>query len=300
MTPDNTSVIIDWSDTYSGYATLSVLAAGICGNSPSSAGLPIHLRPFPGTPGTPSGDTQLCQGVTTSEFTVSSVDNANHYTWRILPAAAGTIAGSDTIGTVTWDPAFTGAAEISVKAVNDCNESPYSPALEVTVYVVPVVDLGDDITIPQDETVTLDAGNQGSSYLWSNGEVTQTIIVGYEGNASDTYSVDVTLNNCTGSDEVTVNFTPTGIEGAPATRVIHIIPNPNDGRFRFEISVQGTDEISLSLLNLLGSEVYRRNSIPVTGTYSEEMNFTNQPKGIYYLIIKGRSNQSIHKVVLQR
>jgi hypothetical protein len=38
----------------------------------------------------------------------------------------------------------------------------------------------------------------------------------------------------------------------------------------------------------------------VTGNYTDNMNFSNLPEGIYYLIVKGRSNQYIYKVVLQR
>ena len=165
---------------------------------------------------------------------------------------------------------------------------------------VPVVDLGDDITILQTQTAVLDAGNPGASYLWSNGALTQTITVGYLGNASDNYSVDVTLNNCTGSDEVVVNFTPTGTNDTPLATVIRITPNPNHGKFRLEIRSTGEDQISLTLLNLLGTEVFSRKGIPVTGNYSEEMNFFSLPEGIYYLIVKGRSNQSTHKVVLQK
>jgi PKD repeat protein len=300
LTPNGTSVDINWEDTYTGYATLSVQAVGTCGTSAFSTGLAIHLRPFPGTPGTPTGLTQLCQGVLTTDYTIDAVLNAIQYVWKLLPAAAGTVSGSGTVGTVSWDPTFTGTAEISAKAVNDCSESPYSTALQVIMNIVPVVDLGDDITILQTQTATLDAGNPGAGYLWSNGAVTQIITVGYLGNASDTYSVDVTLNSCTGSDAVTVNFTPTGIQGAPGTIGIKITPNPNTGRFRLEIKTPGSDEISFSILNLLGSEVYSRKGIPVTGNYTEEMNFTNLPEGIYYLIIRGRSNQYIHKVVLQR
>ena len=68
MTPAGTSVTIDWDDPFTGYATLSVQATGTCGNSAFSAGLPIHLRPFPGMPGTPAGPVQLCQGVASAAY----------------------------------------------------------------------------------------------------------------------------------------------------------------------------------------------------------------------------------------
>lgn len=300
LTPSDTSVVVDWDNSFTGYATLSVVATGLCGNSSSSLGLIIHLRPFPGAPGTPSGPASLCQGIVSTDYTVSAVPEATSYQWRILPSSAGTISGSDTTGTVTWNSAFTGTAEISVKAINDCNESSYSTVLQTIVYVAPVVDLGPDQTLLQTQTATLDAGNPGATFLWSNGATTQTITVGYQGNASDTYSVDVTLNTCPGSDDVVVNFLPTGIPDGDNLQFVRVIPNPNNGTFKLAIQSQGEDELTLSLLNVLGTEVFHQNGIRFADHYSSEMNFRDLPDGIYYLIIKGRSNQRILKVVIQR
>ncbi|MCB0448153.1 MAG: T9SS type A sorting domain-containing protein, partial [Gelidibacter sp.] len=57
----------------------------------------------------------------------------------------------------------------------------------------------------QGTSVTLSATG-GSSYLWSTGATTQTINV--NPNATTTYSVQVTQNGCTSSDDVTVTVNP--------------------------------------------------------------------------------------------
>ena len=64
-------------------------------------------------------------------------------------------------------------------------------AIAVTVSQYPVVNLGPDTAIFQGQSLTLDAGNPGSAYLWSTGATTQTILVSQAG----TYSVTVS-NNC--------------------------------------------------------------------------------------------------------
>ena len=61
-------------------------------------------------------------------------------------------------------------------------------------YITPV-DLGEDITTC-DELVTLDAGEGYDSYLWSNGETTQTIDVSESGD----YSVEVGVGNGSTND----------------------------------------------------------------------------------------------------
>jgi hypothetical protein len=79
------------------------------------------------------------------------------------------------------------------------------------------VNLGADRTICDGASVTLDAGNPGASYVWSTGATTQTITV----SASGTYSVTVSQNGCTGTDEVqvTVNALPTASITAPDTTI---------------------------------------------------------------------------------
>jgi len=75
----------------------------------------------------------------------------------------------------------------------------------VTALAVPVVDLGDDITVCDGETVNLNAGNPGADYLWSTGQITQVITV----NESDDYSVVVTNDaGCSETDMVSVTVNP--------------------------------------------------------------------------------------------
>ena len=65
-----------------------------------------------------------------------------------------------------------------------------------------VVDLGLPQTVCGGNTVTLDAGLAGSTYIWSTGETTQQITV----TQTDTYTVTVTNAGCTASDDVTITI----------------------------------------------------------------------------------------------
>jgi cyclophilin family peptidyl-prolyl cis-trans isomerase len=63
------------------------------------------------------------------------------------------------------------------------------------------VNLGNDTTIREGETLVLDAGNSGAEYFWSNGAFTQKITV----DTSGTFWVRVTT--CHGSVSDTINVT---------------------------------------------------------------------------------------------
>ncbi|MBL8011760.1 MAG: gliding motility-associated C-terminal domain-containing protein [Flavobacteriales bacterium] len=74
----------------------------------------------------------------------------------------------------------------------------------VTLVAPPVVDLGPDTTVCTGTGVVLDAGNPGSTYLWSTGAVAQTIAPLQSG----TYGVIVTNTACQASDSVTLTVLP--------------------------------------------------------------------------------------------
>jgi gliding motility-associated-like protein len=72
----------------------------------------------------------------------------------------------------------------------------------LTVLALPVVNIGPDTTICRGNSITLDAGNAGDTYNWSNGATTQTITVDSAGH----YSVIVNNIKCSNTDTVNVNI----------------------------------------------------------------------------------------------
>ncbi len=65
-----------------------------------------------------------------------------------------------------------------------------------------LVDLGNDTTLCDGQTLLLNAGNPNATFLWQDGSTKDTLRV----NQSNTYSVDVTNSCGTGSDEIVVKF----------------------------------------------------------------------------------------------
>jgi hypothetical protein len=96
-----------------------------------------------------------------------------------------------------------GVYAVTVTTPNGCVAS---DSVLMNALLAPVVNLGPDRT--ECDSWTLDAGNQGISYLWSTGATTQTI----SGVQPGTYGVTVTnANGCPATDQVVlgVGSTPT-------------------------------------------------------------------------------------------
>jgi hypothetical protein len=107
---------------------------------------------------------------------------------------------SETSTTQTITVATGGTYSVVVTDANGCTGT---DAIDVVINALPVVNLGSDIT-QCGGNVTLDAQNAGSTYLWSDGSTTQTIVVG-----PGTYDVTVTDgNSCSNSDTINVTINP--------------------------------------------------------------------------------------------
>lgn len=93
--------------------------------------------------------------------------------------------------------------KVILTQVKDAQPSNNTLEKSITVWGNPAVNLGNDTTICQGSTLTLNAGNTGTNYLWNTTETTRTIVVSTTG----LYWVDVTdSHSCTTRDEIQVNF----------------------------------------------------------------------------------------------
>jgi hypothetical protein len=179
--------------------------SGIVYITPSSA------SGVPPQPGAITGSNSFCAGSTAS-FSISSVPGANSYIWNV-PAGSVIQSGQ---GTTSVTVVFgTTSGNVSVAGINACGTGTATNSA-VTINALPVVALGPNITMCG-SSVTLDAGNPGSTYMWSTSATTQTINV----SASGTYNVSIVdANGCGGADTISVvlNANPVVALGSDITQ----------------------------------------------------------------------------------
>ncbi|MBI9058426.1 MAG: hypothetical protein JEZ01_11745, partial [Labilibaculum sp.] len=150
-------------------------------------------------------DLAICESGTASLNGV--VTNQSSFVWRSL--GDGTF-DNNSILNATYNP---GSGDISNGYVDiELSAQPIVPCVIPALDTMRIdinsnlnVDLGADQEICQGNSITLDAGYPGSTYLWSTGETTQTITVSASGN----YAVTVTdVNACLGSDDMNLTVHP--------------------------------------------------------------------------------------------
>ena len=144
-------------------------------------------------------DLTICEG---SNYILDAANPGATYLWS-TGATTQTVA-VNTAGTYT----------VTVTTAAGCDQT---DAIVITTNPIPVVNLGANVNSCVGNTITLDAGNAGATYLWSNGSVSQTIQATLSGN----YSVAVTnAFGCISRDTISVNFNATPVVNLGADKSI--------------------------------------------------------------------------------
>lgn len=182
----------------------------------------------------------------------------------------------------------------SLSTINGCDSI---STTVLTVNPLPTVNVGADTMICNGCSITLNAGSGFTSYDWSTGENTQTIDV----DSAGTYTVQVTdANGCVWGDTIVVGIVSgTNQSTISNHQYIIVYPNPNTGQFTLEIDLQEETRLSIKLYHFTGQLIYSEDIDNVTGNYTQQIDFSGQALGIYYLQIMTKEGVIIRKVVYQ-
>ncbi|MEI6766621.1 MAG: PKD domain-containing protein [Bacteroidota bacterium] len=221
-----TTGTVSWNTAFSGNATIAVTSTNSCGTS-TAVSLNVSVNPIPGTPTAISGTSPICQGTPSGNYTTTAT-NATSFNWTLSPSGAGSIIGTGTTGSVTWNSGFSGTATLSVTSTNACGTS---SATNLNVIVDPIPGVPVNITGPNSvcqgnptSTYTTTATN-ATTYNWTitpagagtisgtGASALVTWVNGYIGNA--TIGVTAT-NNCGTSALTDTVIVVGGLPGTPS------------------------------------------------------------------------------------
>jgi hypothetical protein len=149
----------------------------------------------------PRGDSIICHGVSSDQYSMIPVPGASAYQWELLPAGAGVIAGNGRNATVSWNTNYTGRAYIFAKATLNTIVADW---FRMSVMVAPPTELlsqSGDTVLCAGQSINLKVKVRGYNlnYKWTkdaqivqSGPLSSLSIVGTTTSNSGDYRCEIT------------------------------------------------------------------------------------------------------------
>jgi hypothetical protein len=188
--------------------------------------------------------------------------------FKDVPVVPGIPQGPDYV-----DLALIQVSEYSINEVEDAEDYNW--------YLEPA-DAGIIIADQNNATISWDSDFMGTAYI----SVAGTNECG-EGGLSE--AIEVTVDNSL----VSVNA-PEALNPG-----LVIFPNPSSGVINVNVSGPHTDNLKVSIYNLLGSSVLIREGIHLGDRQVLTLDLSSLPKGIYVLTLKGDNYSQTRKLIIQ-
>lgn len=128
-------------------------------------------------PPVPSGDSIICQGTESSQYSVPAIAGASLYEWKILPSAAGVISGNGQNSSVIWNISYTGPVTVVLRVTINSIVSDWSGLKANVVLNTRLLSHTPDTTICANQPITLIMNAEGYNlgYKWfRNDQVVQS------------------------------------------------------------------------------------------------------------------------------
>lgn len=283
----STSASVDWNNSYTGSATISVKASNSCGTGNASPVLNVVINDIPAQPSMPGGPTSMCQNPGTTNYSTASITQANSYNWILTPSSAGYVTGSDTTASVSWNSAFSGNADLKVAALNNCGSGAFSNNLNINISQGPPKPI-----ITQSNDTLYSSSATGNQWHTPSGPISGAVYQYFTPNISGVYFVSVTNSNGCSAQSDPFNYTSSSLQSMLNEHIVKIYPNPAEDILIIEYS--GPDKVILHISNNIGEEIINEQFLNQI-----KLNISHLSGGIYFikLHLKNKSEKQIIRKV---
>ncbi|MBN2571327.1 MAG: C10 family peptidase [Ignavibacteriales bacterium] len=169
----------------------------------------------------------------------------------------------------------------------------------ISNFPVNVVNLGNDTSICQNDTIILNAGEGFVEYNWNTGENSENILVTHFEIGTYNYQVSVLdKNRCMSSDSILIEvFNPNTFTKILDNRNISIFPNPTQNKIFIRSNKTINFQIFISIYDGSGKEIYNLRFEKMIQDINYEIDTRLIKAGIYILKINNSDEIIIEKII---
>jgi Secreted trypsin-like serine protease len=272
--------IVSWGsktcDTYGGYSKVSTLESWIRTNT----GI------YDYAPAKPVGDSVVCQGTMTSNYTEELISGALSYEWQLFPANAGEISWTWEKATVTWNQGYIGTISVRARVKLTDSYSEWGERSVSRALISKLLSQSGDISLCEGNPLFLRIETEGTglAYHW------------YKDGSLNNSWVSNGLSWSSAQESVTGKYwcQVTGLCGSFSTDIMNVVVFPVTGinSISPDITTDFGSSITLSI-DAVGHNLsykWMKNGIPVENSNSPELTMQNVDArniGLYNTIVTG-------------
>lgn len=148
-------------------------------------------------------------------------------------------------------------------------------------------------------SVSISGGTETYTYAW----ILDGVVVSTDMNLSDVlagvYTLQVTdSNGCiVTSDEITVDNL-VGVDQIETVERLEVFPNPNDGQFVLSLTLSQTQDVQLSVLDMMGKQLMELAPERLLAR-DFQLDLTHMPSGVYWLKVVVAEDIIVRKIVIK-
>ena len=154
--------IVSWGssncNTYGGYTRVSCFETWIR----TKTGMPKEY-----IPPAPVGDTIICQGTESGQYSIELLPDASVYEWKLLPEEAGVILWDSANATVLWDKDYTGSVTVKLRVTINNIASEWSKLNAKIVKNTKLLSQSSDTTLCAGQPISLNANAEGYKLIYN-------------------------------------------------------------------------------------------------------------------------------------
>ncbi len=192
-----------------------------------------------------------------------------------------------------------GSYWLSTMDPNGCIDS----SLQATPVDILVWDPQPQVSVVADSLIVTDAFNYVGFQWFLNGDsilgATQEFYV-INPTGSGNYEVQATdANGCVGDSETFELTCCTGIDETAFDGSVNVYPNPTNGDFIVDITMNASHEFTLDLVDLVGKVIWTDGSIGTTDQIRKQYSVKELTNGVYFLRVTADNKMSVVKLIKQ-
>jgi hypothetical protein len=253
----------------------------------------VTVNSLPNQAGLITGTASVCNGTNDVSYAVALIPNAMSYVWTLPPSA--TIAsgmGTNSITVNYGTDALSG--NIYVSGNNLCGNGMVSPGFAVTVKAIPATPV-----VTNTGYILSSSASAGNQWYFEGTLITGATSRTYDATLTGTgnYWSVVTLDGCSSAASNYQMVTVTGINSLSSPS-INVYPIPNNGIFTVSIVRSSQEPYTITVFSALGVCIYAKKDLDAYFKPDQVVDIGTVDNGIYTVVIRNNSSQTIRKIVV--